>query len=410
MSTETNILLPAASVDIFIRNKETLDSARELASDWRFARVNITIREGDVETAIQNYQETQSPNLVIIETDTTDESFVGRLSGLSSYCQESTNAIVIGPVNDVDLYRNLTSMGVSDYLVNPVPFKILSEVIAQALINELGISGSRLIGVIGSKGGVGASTMSQALVHGLSEKAEHKTLLIDAAGGWSTSGVGMGFEPSATLAEAVRAAQTEDSDTIERMLFKPNDKLAVLASGVEPMLDANVGADEYERLLELMMTSYPVVVVDLSAAPAPLKKVALNIAHEVLLVTTPTLSSLRAARTLLQEVRTMHGGDTSLVDLVVNMVGLSSSKEVPNKDIEAALEHKPSVNIPFNPKLFIGCENEGKKLIEHKEGLEIVNKLLSLSAEILGDRGVYASNKNEGNVINQLVNKLVGKG
>ena len=38
MSTETNILLPTASVNIFIKDKETAEAARSLVDDWRFAR------------------------------------------------------------------------------------------------------------------------------------------------------------------------------------------------------------------------------------------------------------------------------------------------------------------------------------------------------------------------------------
>ena len=134
--------------------------------------------EGDVETAIQSYTEADSPNLVIIETDTTDESFTERLGELSAHCNEGTNAFIIGPTNDVNLYRSLTSMGVSDYLVRPVPLETLSEVVAKALIDKLGTSGSRLIGVIGAKGGVGTSSLTQGLAWGISEKLKKNIRLL----------------------------------------------------------------------------------------------------------------------------------------------------------------------------------------------------------------------------------------
>src|SRR5690606_25221386 len=137
--------------------------AQNISDDWRFARVAVNVEEGDVESAIQTYQNTASPALIIIETDTTDESFSARLEKLAEYCAEGTNAVVIGPVNDVNLYRQLTAMGVRDYLVRPVAKDILSEVIAHALVEKLGASGSRLIAVTGAKGGVGATALTQAL-------------------------------------------------------------------------------------------------------------------------------------------------------------------------------------------------------------------------------------------------------
>ena len=176
MNNETNILLPTASVDLFLKDKETTEAANSLVNDWRFARVAISVEEGNVETAIQSYKETKSPTLIIIETDTTDESFTETLGTLSEHCHEGTSAIIVGPVNDVTLYRNLTAMGVSDYLVKPVPLETLSEIISGTLIEKLGSKGSRLIAVAGSKGGVGTSALTQGLAWGVSEKARSKDI------------------------------------------------------------------------------------------------------------------------------------------------------------------------------------------------------------------------------------------
>lgn len=410
MSTETNILLPEATVNIFVRDKETLDSARALDDDWRFARVNVSVVEGDVETAIQSYQEAKSPELVIIETDTTDDSFIDRLGELSSHCSENTNAVIVGPVNDVTLYRNLTSMGVSDYLVKPVPLDTMSEIIAQTLIQNLGTTGSRLIAVAGAKGGVGTSSLTQALAWGLSEKLNQKTFLMDAAGGWSTLSVGIGFEPVATLQEAVRAAEGNDEDTLKRMFFNAHERLTVLASGSDPMLETSVQAQEYENLINLLMNSYPVVLVDLSGAIPSLKRAVLSRAHEIIVVTTPTLPSLRAARTLMQEIKLVHGGDSSCADLIVNMSGMVPSKEVPKKDISTALEHTPSETIPFDPKLFIGAENEGKKISGDKSGAEIVDKLLPIAQRVLSGSAKAEDSANDDGLLGQFINKLAKKG
>jgi pilus assembly protein CpaE len=180
---ETSILLPKATVDLFLKDKPTLEAARALQDDWRFARVTVRVHEGDVEAAIKLYSGAASPDIIMIETDTTDESFIGRLGELSANCEETTSAIVIGPVNDVNLYRSLTAMGVSDYLVRPVPLDTLSEVIAGNLIEKLGTAGSRLIAAIGAKGGVGTSSIAQILAMASSDTLGQKTLLIDGAGG-----------------------------------------------------------------------------------------------------------------------------------------------------------------------------------------------------------------------------------
>lgn len=396
-ASETAILLPTASVDIFIRDEKTIESARLLSEDWRYARVNVSVQEGDVETAIQSYQSTSSPDLIIIETETTDESFADRLEELSSYCGENTSAIVIGPTNDVDLYRKLVSMGVSDYLVRPVPIETLSEVVAKSLLEQLGTSGSKLITFIGSKGGVGTSSLTQLLAWGLSENCAQKTCLLDAAGGWSTMGVGMGFEPTTTLHEGVRAASNQDQDSLKRMLHKVSERLTVLASGAEQMLEASVHAQQYEELLDMLLASYPIVLADLSAASSSLKRTVINRAHEIIIVATPTLAALRAARSLMKEVKELRGGTEEGIDFVVNMQGLSSNKEISKKDIEAALEHKLSATIPFDPKLFVGSESAGKNIYDEKEGKDLLNLILPIVKNIVS----VSSQENKGDTEGQ---------
>lgn len=384
MSTETSILLPSATVDLFLKDGETIKAAKELQADWRFARVVVRVHEGNVEDAIRLYSQSGSPEIVMIETDTTDQSFIGRLGVLSGHCNENTSAVVIGPVNDVNLYRSLTAMGVSDYLVRPVPLDTLGEVIAQTLIEKLGTSGSRLVAMIGAKGGVGVSSLAEALAWGSAENLQQKTLLMDAAGAWSSLGVGVGFEPVASTAEAIKAVVAKDADSLRRMLFQANDKLSVLATGVEPMLETPAQIGQFEEILNNVMASYPVVIVDLSSASPSLKKMVLTRAHEVMLITSPTLASLRAARSLLQEIKNLHGGKTANIDLILNMAGVALGKEVPKADIKAALDCEPAVSIAFDSKLFVGAENEGRKLSADKAGADVIQKILPLLKKIVG--------------------------
>lgn len=385
--TETNVLLPTAGVDFFLRDPATTNAARALIDDWRFSRVTVSVEEGDVENAIQSYQNTRSPALVIVETDTTDEAFTSRLEALSGLCAEGTHAIVIGPVNDVNLYRRLTAMGVRDYLVRPVAKEVLSEVIASTLIEQLGASGSRLIAVVGAKGGVGVSSLTQALAWGLSEKLAQKTFLLDAAGGWSSLGVGLGFEPLGTLGEAMRAASNRDHDTLKRMLFHPNERLNVLASGAESLLDTNLHAQQYEELIDMLMVSNPLVLVDLSSSIPSLKRIVINRAHEIILVAQPTLSSLRAARALMQEIKSLHGGHLENVDLVINMQGMAPGKEIAKNDIVAALGTAPSLTLPYDSKLFLGLESDGKRITEDKGGEAFVQSLMPLAQKVMSGKG-----------------------
>jgi pilus assembly protein CpaE len=408
-----SILLPAATVAVYSRDQETLQAARDIVNDWRFARVEIIVEEGDVVTAIEAYREISSHDVVIVQTDTIDESFAKRLEDLGAHCHEGTAAIVIGPVNDVYLYRRMIDTGISDYLVSPVKADILADVLAKTLINSLGVSDSRLIAFIGAKGGVGTSALAHAAAWGISDMLGQKTILLDSAGGWSTASVGLGFEPSATLAEAARAAANNDDDSIRRMLFRASDKLSVLASGGDVMLESPIDSEQLEQLLMMLMRIYPVVIVDLSHGAENLANTVIAMASQVIIVASPTLPSLRLARSLRQEIKEHRGGHEEGIEMILNMQGLAGKNEVNKKDAEQAMELKISSAIAFDPVLFFGRESQGKKITGDKPGedlvrkniLPLVQKVIAVSIENSGD-----DSKEKSGLFSGLLGKAKNKG
>ncbi len=385
-NSNTAILLPAASIAVFTKEKDTMEVARSLEDDWRFARVRIEVETGSVDDAIELYTGVESPDLVIVQTDNINDEFAGKLEALASKCREDTAAIVIGPVNDVYLYRKLIGMGVSDYLVKPVKIDVLSEVIAKTLLERIGTSGSYLVAVLGSRGGAGASTVSRMLALGVSLVHNQKAILLDAAGGWSGNCISLGFEPVSALHEVIRAVETGNEDTFGRMLFKVGDRLSVLATGADVMLDHEPLPEQIENLANLLMNKFPLVVFDLSRAPAPVARAIVAKASRIVLVSTPSVIDLRLARTLLHELKELRGNSVEGIDLIINKQDASPSGEVSKGDIEAALEYKPKIYLSYNPKLFVGLEGQGKLLHEDKTGRELVEKVVTLVEDIIVEK------------------------
>ncbi len=403
-----SVLLPEARIALFTKDEETKNVYLSLADDWRFARVELTCYEGDIDAATAHYGAEQSPDLVIVQTDTIDGDFIGRLEALGGECAEGTSAIVIGPVNDVNLYRKMIGMGVSDYLVRPVEKESFASDIGETLLQQVGASDSCLIAVIGAKGGVGTTAVSQLLARQLADEMKQKTFLMDAAGGYSTLNVGLDFEPASTLIEAGRAAAEGKEDSLSRMLYSVSDKLTVLSSGGDVMMDEPVSAEHYEALLDHMMVTYPFLVVDLSASPAALRRAVLHKAQKIIMVTTPALTSVRAARTLVQEIKDLRGGSADAISLLLNMKGLSSKHEVSKAQIEEGVDQKLLAEIAFDPDLFMNAESEGVSLSSLKTGSTVasdVAMVLQALLKIDSNAGKAVSESGKG-VLGQVLNKL----
>lgn len=411
----TSVLLPSATIELFSNDAETVSSFQSLADDWRFPRVTLTPQEGDVETAIQRYGNYASPDLVVIETETIDSSFTDRLEALAGNCSEGTAAMIIGPVNDVNLYRTLVSMGVSDYLVKPLAPKAFAEHLAKALIDKIGASESALIAVIGAKGGVGTSALAQTLAFATSEKLGQKTFLMDAAGGWSTLPVGLDFEPAGTLAEAAKAVNDENFESLERMFIRQNDKLTVLGSGSDEMLRDNVDPDDYEGLFNHLMVTYPVVIADLSQSPSALRHVVLSRAHKILVVATPLLPAVRAARSLIQEIKDIRGKSDDHLDVIMNMHGVAPKFEVSKKQMEEGLDRTIPAVIDYNAALFVGSESKGNAITEDKEAEKVVAPLLLSLRDILqvgtgsADSAAVSTEAKSGGGFGSLLSKITKK-
>ena len=74
---------------------------------------------GDGVQAVRGDTEAALRELCDLVDAALDESQAG-LDGLAEVCDAGTKVIVIGHVNDVDLYRDLVRRGVSEYIVAPV--------------------------------------------------------------------------------------------------------------------------------------------------------------------------------------------------------------------------------------------------------------------------------------------------
>ena len=390
----TATLLPTSRIDFYVLDEGTEATAGGLPADWRFARVAVHVTKGGIDAAIINYSQTPSPDMIIIETNDISENFIAQLGQLAGVCAPGTDAVIVGPMNDVHLYRNLVSMGVRDYLVRPVSADDLVKVIAKAITDKHGLSGSRLITVMGAKGGVGATTVSQVLAWSIADHLKQKTILMDAAGSAGTLGIALGVEPASSFTEAVRIGAGGTEDDMKRIIQTVSEQLSLLVCGGEPILTDSPDADGVETLVNRVMQKYPVLVLDLSGATAGVQKRLLARANNAVIVTTPMLPSLRNCRTLLGELRSLRTGFKEF-DVLVNMSGMAGGEEVSDKDIKGALDFEPTGKMSYAPKVFAGGEFSGKPVGQGKGAADVIKPIEALAQRIIGGVEKESSGKKD---------------
>lgn len=407
--TNHSVLLPAASISLFVKDEDIRQAALSLKDDWRFARIKIEITDGDVESAIEYYSNHPSPDLVLVETLHITDGFAGRLEVLGNNCAETTAAVVVGPINDVYLYRKLIDMGVSDYLVKPLTRDVLAGVFSKILTERLGAQHSKLIACIGAKGGVGTSALSHLLSDVSGNALQQKTIILDAAGGWSYLSVAMGGDTVTNLHEVARASTSSDKDSFSRMIISVSEKLSYLGTGAEPLMEDSISAESFELIINRLMQTYPVVIVDLSGAAIGIRRNIIARANDVMIVSTPTLASIRSVRGLLQEAKAIRGEKDDGLHIVLNKRGIGSGFEVSENDMATALKIKPALVLPFLPKIFGAAEGQGKPLSKISGSADIVATVKKFMEEKIGLSADRSATPAEGEQKSGLLDGLFSK-
>ncbi|KAL8808427.1 MAG: hypothetical protein Q9200_004283, partial [Gallowayella weberi] len=86
------------------------------------------------------------------------------------------------------------------------------------------------VAVIGTRGGVGASTMATSLAWLMSDKQGRSTALLDLDVHFGTGALALDLEPGRGLTDAIENPSRIDGLFIERAMVKASEKLAVLSA------------------------------------------------------------------------------------------------------------------------------------------------------------------------------------
>src|SRR3974390_3519833 len=151
---------PRVAVQAFCETVESAAAVQAAGGDRRLAKIHLKVQMGGLVAAIEGFASSASPDVIIIEVNGQTDDVLANLDRLSEVCDAGTRVIVVGQINDVTLFRELTRRGVSDYLVAALrPLDVVRSICGfyrKANAKTVG----RVISVLAAKGGAGASTIA----------------------------------------------------------------------------------------------------------------------------------------------------------------------------------------------------------------------------------------------------------
>ena len=361
------------------------------------------VNKGGLHNAVQTLSVTASPTILFVDLSEASDP-LNDINALAEVCEPGTIVLAAGTVNDVTLYRDLVASGIQDYLVKPVNPEVMREALTQA---QMTLQAPRQveessddkphvgIGVIGTRGGVGASTIATSIAWLFAEKEGRSSALLDLDVQFGTGALAFDLEPGRGLTDALENPSRIDGLFIERALTRVNDKLAVLSA--EAPINQPLMADgtALHQLEEEMAGAFEALIVDIPRSIAVQHPHLLGDLNHIILVTEQSLAATRDAIRILGFLRA--NAPQAKLTVVANRVTTSPPPEVSRKDFEASIERAVDVSIPYEAKQTNMAAKQGKALSAVANGKlatalgQIAKSISSDIVEETGAKGQKAS-------------------
>jgi pilus assembly protein CpaE len=354
---------PRVSVQAFCETVETAAAVQAAGEDRRLDKTHVKIQMGGATAAVEAYRSSPTPNVILLEAEQRSDDILARLDQLAEVCDSGTRVIVVGRVNDVTLYRELTRRGVSDYLIAPVgTIDVVRSICGLFSVPDAKPVG-RIIAVVGAKGGVGASTVAHNVAWAIARDLALDSVVADLDLAFGTAGLDYNQDPPQGIADAVFSPDRVDTAFIDRLLSKCTDHLSLLASPATLDRVYDFGAEAFDSILDSLRSTIPCVVLDVPHLWSAWTKRLLVSADDILVVAGPDLANLRNAKNMVDLLRSARPNDHRPY-YCLNQVGVPKRPEITPADFAKALEDQPLVVIPFEPQIFGTAANNGQMIAE----------------------------------------------
>lgn len=394
---------PRVSVQAFCETVETAAAVQAAGEDRRLAKAHVKIQMGGITAAVEAYRNAPTPNVILIETINRPDDILHGLDQLAEVCDAGTRVIVVGNVNDVTLYRELTRRGVSDYLIAPVGTIDIVRSICGLFSAPDAKPVGRIIAVVGAKGGVGASTVAHNIAWAIGCDLTLDAVVTDLDLAFGTAGLDYNQDPPQGIADAVFSPDRIDNAFIDRLLSKCTDHLSLLAAPATLDRVYDFGADAFDAILDSLRTSIPCVVLDVPHIWTGWSKRLLVSADDILVVAAPDLANLRNAKNMVDLLRVARPNDHRPY-YCLNQVGVPKRPEITPADFAKALEDQPLAVIPFEPHLFGTAANNGQ-MIEEVSSSHKTAEMFRQLAQVLTGRA--EAKRSRGSMLLPLFAKLM---
>ena len=392
----------------YICDENALDVLRPVVIELGWAPEKCN--KGGLRNAIQSLSVSASPNILMVDLSESGDP-LNDINALAEVCEPGTVVIAIGQVNDVRLYRDLLASGIHDYLLKPLSANMLRDSLNQAQAvfmapragEEEGVKRHISTAVIGTRGGVGASTLVTSLAWLFAGEKRMPTALLDLDVHFGTGALALDLEPGRGLTDAIDNPSRIDGLFIERAMIRANDNLAILSAEAPINQPLMTDGSAFMQLQEEFKHSFEMTVLDMPRNMMINFPHLLNDVNVVVLATEMSLASARDTIRILSWLKT--NAPHAQVLIVANKVQPGAA-EISKADFEASIERKIDVTIPYDQKAAANAAKLGKTFVDANGSSKATSAIKQLSTRVIGAGDEESEEAEEGGAKKSLLGGL----
>jgi pilus assembly protein CpaE len=373
------------------------------------------IREGSIDTALGVNNWPRDLDLLIVDLAHSADP-VTDAAALKTTVPGTCVVIGVGRINDVGLYRDLIGVGFSDYLSLPLEEGLIGRAAERALDHRdrggaisaapgLKDANPRTLSVIGSRGGVGATTVAIAMASMLGARLNEDILLVDFDLAYGSLMLALDLEAIDALREALDQPDRIDAVFIQQVAQKKSDNLYAIGAEETPMGGFQPRPHAASDFLRSVHRRFRWVVTDVPRGDPVIQRQVIEASTDVLLITDLSLPGVRDAMRLQQLVHDV--APSAQLHLAISGIVDSRRSTVKIADVERTLKRKVDCQIPADIAAAISAVNLGKPVSEVAPKSGIVKALRTL-VNRLDDSSDIGRENNPGKSTGVLVRFMQG--
>lgn len=349
------------------------------------------------------------PDVIIASLDSDPAQIFETIGALGDRCP---NIVLCGPADHSDLIIRSMRLGVREYIpLPPDPEELRRVVDRLSAARNPGMQGKSgpIVGVIGAKGGVGATVLSCQLGFALQAKGA-QTTIVDL--NLQSGDVALYHDLSPTFGVADLDRESGDIDRIylQSLIEAHSSGVGLMSAPLHANSAPLLRPSRLQHGLTLIQSFSQVVIVDLPRECGDLALAAIEFADQIIVVTTLDIPSLAHCKLQLRMLE--QAGIPRGATLVVSN-NSEPRTSLAEKDIREFLGRPVDMRIPRDPATVLEAVNTGTSLSAIGARSEIVLAIDNLAREVgkrcgLKDRSIASPKRGISRVKNMILGGRYG--